>query len=237
MMEQVSSFGSSIFTSWNLRARAGSFSKYLRYSDQVVAARVRSSPRASAGLRRLAASPWPAEPPAPMSVCASSMNSIVGVGLFLIASITFFRRFSNSPLTDAPAWRSPRSRPHKSTLRKWSGTSLLAIRKASPSTMAVFPTPASPTRMGLFFLRRLRMSSACRISLSRPKIGSILPSRANWVKFVQNWVSTSAWPAPPPDRLFVPAAGCFPVCSIEAWTILKYWSFRFSRLIPRSRSA
>ena len=37
-------------------------------TDDVVAAIVRNSPRASAGLSKLAASPWPAEPPAPISV-------------------------------------------------------------------------------------------------------------------------------------------------------------------------
>ena len=53
---------------------------YWRYSDQVVAAMVRSVPRASAGLSRLAASPVPADPPAPIRVWASSMNRMIGVG-------------------------------------------------------------------------------------------------------------------------------------------------------------
>jgi hypothetical protein len=57
---QTSSLGSSTLTSWKRRASAGSFSKYFLYSDQVVAAIVRSSPRASAGLSRLAASFCPA---------------------------------------------------------------------------------------------------------------------------------------------------------------------------------
>ena len=50
------------------------------YSAQVVAAMVRSLPRANAGFSRLAASPVPAAPPAPTSVCASSMNKMIGVG-------------------------------------------------------------------------------------------------------------------------------------------------------------
>ena len=41
---------------------------------------VRSVPRASAGFSRLAASPVPCAPPAPISVCASSMNRMIGVG-------------------------------------------------------------------------------------------------------------------------------------------------------------
>ena len=56
----TSSVGSSTLTTWKRRASAASFSKYFLYSDQVVAAMVRSSPRASAGLSRLAASLWPA---------------------------------------------------------------------------------------------------------------------------------------------------------------------------------
>ena len=75
-----SSVGSSTLISWNRRANAGSFSMYFLYSDQVVAATVRSSPLARAGLRRLAASPWPAAPPAPIMVWASSMNRMMGVG-------------------------------------------------------------------------------------------------------------------------------------------------------------
>ena len=55
----ISMDGSSTFTGWKRRSRAASFSKYFLYSAQVVAAMVRSSPRASAGLRRFAASPPP----------------------------------------------------------------------------------------------------------------------------------------------------------------------------------
>ncbi|EIR95639.1 hypothetical protein YPPY45_1105, partial [Yersinia pestis PY-45] len=52
------------------------------------------------------------------------------------------------------------------------------MRSASPSTKAVFPTPGSPTKIGLFLRRRDRMSIIWRISLSRPKIGSIWLARA-----------------------------------------------------------
>mmetsp|Transcript_11805 Transcript_11805/g.23402 ORF Transcript_11805/g.23402 Transcript_11805/m.23402 type:complete len:205 (+) Transcript_11805:2047-2661(+) len=47
--------------------------------------------------------------------------------------------------------------------------------------MAVFPTPGSPIKQGLFFRRRPRVLSALRISLSRPKTMSSFPSRAIWV--------------------------------------------------------
>ena len=36
---------------------------------------------------------------------------------------------------------------------RFSGTSLLIIRKAMPSAMAVLPTPGSPIKMGLFLVR------------------------------------------------------------------------------------
>ena len=174
----VSTSGSSTLTIWKRRASAGSFSMCFLYSLHVVAPTVRSSPRASAGLSRLAASPVPAAPPAPTSVCVSSMNRMVGLGASLTASMTAFMRASNSPLTPAPAWSEPRSSAAISAPLRLSGTSPAAIRRASPSTTAVLPTPASPTRIGLFLRRRDSTSITWRISRSRPKMGSMAPSRA-----------------------------------------------------------
>ena len=51
-----STVGSPTKTGWNRRSRAGSFSMFSRYSSSVVAPMQRSSPRARAGLSRLAAS-------------------------------------------------------------------------------------------------------------------------------------------------------------------------------------
>ena len=51
---------------------------------------------------------------------------------------------------------------------------------ARPSTTAVLPTPGSPIRHGLFFVRRDRICMTRSVSLSRPMIGSIFPrSRAS----------------------------------------------------------
>ena len=58
------------------------------------------------------------------------------------------------------------------------GTSPLRIRTANPSTMAVLPTPGSPIRTGLFFVRRDSTCIVRRISSSRPITGSIFPRRA-----------------------------------------------------------
>ncbi|MNU53307.1 hypothetical protein D3C71_423390 [compost metagenome] len=191
------SLGSSTFTTWKRRASAASFSKYFLYSPQVVAAMVRSSPRASAGLSRLAASLCPAWPPAPIMVWASSMKSTIGCGLFFTSAITFFRRFSNSPFTLAPACSRPMSSVCSATARSDSGTSCAAMRSASPSTTAVLPTPASPVRMGLFWRRRIRMSMTWRISVSRPMTGSSAPSFARCVRLVVNWSSAGVLPGTP----------------------------------------
>ena len=68
--------GSPTSTGWKRRASAASFSMCLRYSSSVVAPMARSSPRASIGLSRLAASTAPSAAPAPTIVCSSSMNRI-----------------------------------------------------------------------------------------------------------------------------------------------------------------
>ena len=187
---------------------------YFLYSAQVVAAMVRSVPRARAGLRRLAASPVPAAPPAPISVWASSMNNMMGCGDDCTSSITCRRRFSNSPFMLAPACSSPTSRVRSCTSLSCGGMSPRTMRWAKPSTTAVLPTPASPTRMGLFCRRRIRMSTTWRISPSRPMMGSIFPARACSVRSVVNCLSASCLPicagamaelaspgpAPPPIR-------------------------------------
>ncbi len=48
--------------------------------------------------------------------------------------------------------------------------------------MAVLPTPGSPIRTGLFFVRRLSTWMTRRISSSRPMTGSSLPARAASVR-------------------------------------------------------
>ena len=124
MAMAIGSVGSSTFTTWKRRVSAASFSKYFLYSAQVVAAMVRSSPRASAGFSRLAASPCPAAPPAPISVCASSMNRMIGFGERLhLVDDADFSRFSNSPFTPAPACSRPRSSVRSVTSCSAGGTS------------------------------------------------------------------------------------------------------------------
>ena len=59
-----------------------------------------------------------------------------------------------------------------------SGTLPATISWASPSAIAVLPTPASPISTGLFLLRRQRIWMTRSISSARPITGSSSPLRA-----------------------------------------------------------
>ncbi len=189
-----STVGSPTITGWNRRSSAASFSTCLRYSSSVVAPIVRSSPRASCGLSRLDASTAPSLAPAPTIVCSSSMNRMIAPPASVTSLRNAFRRSSNSPRYFAPATIPPRSIAITRLLRIASGTSPETIRRASPSTIAVLPTPGSPISTGLFLVRRDNTCITRRISLSRPITGSILPSRARAVRSIPYF--SSAWYLP-----------------------------------------
>ena len=177
-----STLGWSTTIGWNRRSRAASFSMYLRYSFRVVAPMQCSSPRASIGFRRFEASIEPSAAPAPTTVCSSSMNRMMLPSLSVTSLSTALRRSSNSPRYFAPAMSAPRSSDTTRLSRSPSGTSPRTIRCASPSAIAVLPTPGSPIRTGLFFVRRLRTWMTRRISSSRPMTGSRMPLRAASVR-------------------------------------------------------
>ena len=65
------------------------------------------------------------------------------------------------------------------------GASPSTIFLARPSAMAVLPTPGSPTSSGLFLRRRQRTWIARSTSAWRPMSGSVLPSRAFWLRSTQ----------------------------------------------------
>ena len=159
--------GGSTLTDWNRRSRALSFSMYLRYSLSVVAPTHWSSPRESAGLKMFDASIAPSAAPAPTIVCSSSMKRIT-LRARLISSITALIRSSNWPRYLVPATMSARSRVITFLSKRISGTLPAAISWARPSTIAVLPTPASPIRTGLFFVRLQRIWITRRISFLRP---------------------------------------------------------------------
>ena len=190
-----STLGSPTSTCWKRRSSAGSFSMRSRYSSSVVAPTMRSSPRASIGLSMLLASiALSPVAPAPTTVCSSSMNVTTWPSESLISSSTALSRSSNSPRYFAPATIAPRSRATRRLPRSDSGTSPATMRCASPSTTAVLPTPGSPIRTGLFFVRRDSTCTTRRISVSRPMTGSSSPSRARAVRSTPYF--SSAWYVP-----------------------------------------
>jgi hypothetical protein len=72
----------------------------------------------------------------------------------VISLRTAFSRSSNSPRYFEPATMAPMSSATSRLSRSPSGTSPATMRWASPSTIAVLPTPGSPISTGLFFVRR-----------------------------------------------------------------------------------
>eukprot|EP00123_Amoebidium_parasiticum_P013064 comp21743_c0_seq1/m.30787 comp21743_c0_seq1/g.30787 ORF comp21743_c0_seq1/g.30787 comp21743_c0_seq1/m.30787 type:complete len:302 (+) comp21743_c0_seq1:1654-2559(+) len=191
MLIVSSTVGSSTMMAWNLLASAASFSMYFLYSSTVVAPHMRRLPRARAGLSMLPASIDPSALPRPSMVCSSSTNSMT---LPLLSSTSFSTAFSlssNSPLYLLPATSCARSSPSTLLFLMLSGTSPNAMRCASPSTMAVLPTPGSPMSTGLFLVRLDNTCRALLISSSRPITGSSLPSSASCVRSVLYFFSAS----------------------------------------------
>ena len=183
--------GSPTSTGWKRRSSAASFSMCLRYSSSVVAPTARSSPRASIGLSMFAASTAPSAAPAPTIVCSSSMKRISSPAAFCTSVSTALSRSSNSPRYFEPASIAPMSSAQTRLPFRPSGTSPATIRCASPSTIAVLPTPGSPIRTGLFFVRRESTWITRRISSSRPITGSSFPLSASSVRSRPNF--SSAW--------------------------------------------
>ena len=181
-----------------------------------------NSPRESAGLRISAMPLEPLSPPidpAPRIWWISSKKRIM-----LPASLTSLTKFwiFSSKL---PRYWVPASRPEISTeiislFLMAAGTSPLTMAWANPSTTAVLPTPASPTRTGLFLVRRERISAVSWISLLRPMTGSNLPSRASWVRLRPSLARI-------PSCLGPWAVAC-PVCSPVPWPgslpVARYWA-------------
>mmetsp|Transcript_53881 Transcript_53881/g.126338 ORF Transcript_53881/g.126338 Transcript_53881/m.126338 type:complete len:235 (+) Transcript_53881:1727-2431(+) len=179
MVMAVCTEGSSTWTCWKRLSKAASFSMYFRYSSIVVAPMQRSSPRANIGFRRFAASMAPSVFPAPISRWASSMKSTTRPSASFTSWSTALSLSSNSPRYLAPLISAPTSSAMMRQSFSASGTSPTTTRCAKPSAMAVFPTPGSPTKMGLFLVLRARTCTTRRISSSRPMTGSSLPFSAS----------------------------------------------------------
>jgi len=134
----------------------------------------------------------------------------------------------------APAWSKPISKTLIETFFKGGGTSPLAILRANPSTTAVFPTPASPVRIGLFCLRRIRISTICLISWSLPRTGSISPFFALSVKSTAYFFKASCFPiiAGATDPLDSPGEAPAPIAATSSDDV-NCFSFEFLSIILR----
>ena len=95
--------------------------------------------------------------------------------LAITSLITFLILSSNSPRYLLPATIPDKSRVITRLSCTVNGTSPATIRRARPSTTAVFPTPGSPIRQGLFFVLLLNIWITLPISSSRPITGSNSP--------------------------------------------------------------
>ena len=177
--------GSSTAIVLKRRFSAGSFSTDLRYSSGVAVPMHWIAPDASGGLRIDDASIAPSAPPAPTTVCNSSMNRMM-LSFSVTWLIKVLSRCSNSPRYFVPATTDAMSSSRISFERRIAGTSPVAILCARPSTIAVFPTPDSPISAGLFFLRRVRVWMMRSISASRPMTGSRFPAIASSTRLRPN---------------------------------------------------
>ena len=147
------------------------------------------SPRPRAGFRMFAASMAPSAEPAPTMVCSSSMKTMTSP-----ARCTSFMMHltlsSKSPRYFVPASMEARSSVTMRRFLSVSGTSPRATRRARASATAVLPTPGSPTRTGLFFVRRESIWMTRLISRSRPTTGSMPPLPAMSVRSRLYWSRT-----------------------------------------------
>src|SRR6058998_506577 len=189
---------SSTRTGWKRRSSAGSPRIHLSYSPPVVAPMIRMSPRTRAGFSMLAASmAAPSAVPWPMRLCSSSTNRIRS-GSAESSRTSLRIRSSYCPRNAVPASSATWSRATMRASFRAGGTSPAATRWASPSTIAVLPTPALPMSAGLFLLWRSRMSTTRAISASRQRTGSRSPRRACAVRSTPTRSSTSPTSNNPP---------------------------------------
>ena len=165
---------------------------YFLYSFKVVAPTTWTSPLAKSGFKIFAASTAPSAEPAPTIVWISSINNITSF-TFFTSSKHFFILSSKSPLYFAPATILDISILTTLLFFSISGTSSNTIFSANPSTTAVFPTPGSPIKQGLFLVLLDKISITLSISFFLPITGSSFPSFACFVKSAPYWFSVVVW--------------------------------------------
>mmetsp|Transcript_39390 Transcript_39390/g.63088 ORF Transcript_39390/g.63088 Transcript_39390/m.63088 type:complete len:365 (-) Transcript_39390:226-1320(-) len=199
---------------------------FWRYSSIVVAPIICILPRASAGLSKFAPSIAPsAAAPEPTMVWISSMNRIMSP-LCFTSSRMDLNLSSNSPRYFVPATTAARSSETTRFPDILGGTFPSTMSCAKASATAVFPTPGSPIRHGLFFIRRTSICIALSTSFVRPTTGSSSPLRAIAVRSTEHFSNVgtcTASPAPTVARSDLPALSNSP--------------FNFSNSTPRASSA
>ena len=184
------------------------------------------------------------------------MKVMTSPSLRWISARTALSRSSNSPRYFAPATIDAMSSAMRRLPRRDSGTSPATMRWARPSTTAVLPTPGSPMRTGLFFVRRDSTWTTRRISLSRPMTGSSLPSRATSVRSRPYLASASKDPSgsglvrgsgrswaraaarspasTPPSVRMRPASLSEAAVAMRRCSVETYWSPAFAARSPAS---
>ena len=105
----------------------------------------------------------------------------------------FLTLSSNSPLYFVPATSAPTSIFIIFLFLSFNGTSLFAIILLNSSTIAVFPTPASPIKIGLFLVLLHSISNSLLISFSLPITGSNSLFFAFSVKFIPSVSTSNFW--------------------------------------------
>ena len=174
--------GSLTWMAWKRRCRAASRSTYLRYSSSVVAPMHCSSPRARAGFMMLEASIAPSAAPAPTSVCSSSMKRMTSPWrLAHLLHDALHALFELAAVLGAGDQGRQVQRDDALVLQEVRDVAR-DDALGQPSAMAVLPTPGSPSRHGLFLMRREMIWMTRSISLARPMTGSSFSLRASSVR-------------------------------------------------------
>ncbi len=116
-----------------------------------------------------------------MTVGSSSMKRIISPFDLWTSSIMTFNRLELSAEFGTGDHRSPIERDDFFPVENL-GYILFTIFCANPSTIAVFPTPASPIKTGFIFCAAAKNLHHTQNFYFTPSNGSSLPSRACWVR-------------------------------------------------------
>ena len=160
-----STLGSATSMGWKRRSSAASFSICLRYSFEGGGAHAAELAPGQGGFQHVAGVHGPfgrARAHQGVQLIDEQDELAFGVGDFLEHRLEPFFEFAAEL---GAGDQRPISRATRRLSLRVSGTSPLTMRWASPSTMAVLPTPASPMSTGLFLVRRESTWMMRRISL------------------------------------------------------------------------